>query len=100
MTPWGHCLGLHDVLKRPRMADVKIRDLDDYVLAFYRQRAKAKGLSVEEELRRTLAEVQWETRRKVMEEIAAHLAEMERKYGVLPDSTPGIRRERDGEPEE
>ena len=81
------------------MAEVKIRDLDDGVAAFYRQRAKAKGVSLEEELRQSLTELQKESRRQVLQEIEAHLAYMEGKYGVLPDSTPGIRAERDGEPD-
>jgi plasmid stability protein len=81
------------------MADVKIRDLDDHLLAYYRQRAKAKGLSVEEELRRTLAHERERERKGMLAELEAHLAEMERKYGILPDSTPGIRAERDGEPD-
>jgi plasmid stability protein len=81
------------------MADVKIRDLDDHLVAFYRQRAAHKGVSLEEELRQTLAEERARVREQALTEIDAHLAEMERRYGVLPDSTPGIRAERDGEPD-
>jgi plasmid stability protein len=82
------------------MAELKIRDVSDATVNFFKQRAKAKGVSLEEELRQTLSKEQNESRRQVMAELAAHLEEMERKYGILPDSTPGIRRERDGEPDE
>lgn len=81
------------------MADVKIRNLDDHVLAFYRQRAQAKSISLEEELRQTLAEGQRRERQEWLERLREMRAEQERKYGILPDSTPGIRAERDGEPD-
>ncbi|MBL8551941.1 MAG: hypothetical protein JNJ73_18275 [Hyphomonadaceae bacterium] len=81
------------------MADVKIRDLDDGLVAFYRQRAEANGRSLEEELRQTLAEKRQRVRLEWAERLAKNHAEFERKYGVLPDSTPGIRAWRDGEPD-
>jgi plasmid stability protein len=37
------------------MADLKVRKLDDHVAAVLRARAKHKGISLEEEIRRTLA---------------------------------------------
>jgi plasmid stability protein len=79
------------------MAEVKIRDLSEHVVAFYRRRAASHGVSLEEELRRTLAEVQVETRRRLLEHIDAHRDELHGKYGIMPDSTPGVRAERDGE---
>ena len=82
------------------MADVKIRNLDDHVLAFYRQRAQAKSISLEEELRQTLAEGQRRERQEWLERLREHQRAMREQYGVLPDSTPGIRAERDGEQEE
>lgn len=81
------------------MAELKIRDVSDSTVAFYRQRAKAKGLSLEEELRQTLTETQMQSRREVLEELDALREQLGRKYGIMPDSTPGIRAERDGEPD-
>jgi hypothetical protein len=81
------------------MADVKIRDIDEGVVAFYRQRAKSKGVSLEEELRQTLADVQQRVRLEWIEVLKKEHDEQARNYGVLPDSTPGIRAERDGEPD-
>jgi plasmid stability protein len=81
------------------MAELKIRDVSDATVAFYRQRAKAKGLSLEEELRQTLTETQMESRRQVLAELDAFREQLGAKYGIMPDSTPGIRAERDGEPD-
>ena len=37
------------------MADLKVRNLDDSIASALRARARAKGVSLEEEVRRTLA---------------------------------------------
>lgn len=37
------------------MADLKVRNLDDFVASALKARAKANGVSLEEEVRRTLA---------------------------------------------
>lgn len=37
------------------MADLKVRNLDDAIASALKARAKAKGVSLEEEVRRTLA---------------------------------------------
>ncbi len=79
------------------MADLKIRDVSDHLVSFFKQRAEAKGVSLEEELRRTLADEQARVRREWQKRLEKLHAEQARKYGVLPDSAPGIRAERDGE---
>jgi plasmid stability protein len=81
------------------MADVKIRGLNDHLVAFYKQRAANRGVSLEEELRETLASVREAQMRALVSHLEALHAEQIRKYGILPDSTPGIRAERDGEPD-
>jgi plasmid stability protein len=77
------------------MADVKIRKLDDWVLAAYRARAKAVGHSLEEELRQTLGEVASQRRQAYLDEVMTLQEELHAKYGEMPDSTPLIREERD-----
>lgn len=77
------------------MADVKIRNLDDHLFEAYRQRADAAGISLEEELRRALRDNLLKERRAWAERLLAAHAEFEAKYGVLPDSTAGIRADRD-----
>ena len=78
------------------MADVKVRNLDDWVLASHRARAQAAGRSVEEELRHVLTEAALAARREAAEEFRAMRTYLRAKYGEMPDSTPGIRAERDG----
>jgi plasmid stability protein len=77
------------------MADVKIRNLDDLVYETYRQRAEQRGVSLEEELRRALRD-NLQAERKAW---AEHLREEHRKFreqfGELPESWPGIRKDRD-----
>jgi plasmid stability protein len=81
------------------MAELKIRDVNDHLVAFYKQRAKYKGISLEEELRQTLFEEQRRIRHEALDRLSELRADQEAKYGILPDSTPGIRAERDGEPD-
>lgn len=78
------------------MADVKIRKLEDRVVRFYRQRAEKAGHSLEAELRRVLTEGTLAPRREFAKRVKRRLARLRAKYGVMPDSTPGIRAERDG----
>ncbi|MGD9815768.1 MAG: hypothetical protein AB7Q23_09590 [Hyphomonadaceae bacterium] len=77
------------------MADVKIRNLDDGVRETYQRMAEAEGISLEEQLRRVLGEYLSQERRAMILEVEQGLARMRDKYGVLPDSTPGIRTDRD-----
>jgi plasmid stability protein len=77
------------------MAEVKIRNLDDWVLASHRTRAKAAGRSVEEELRHVLTESALAVRREWAEKLRKLHEEQVAKYGILEDSTPGIREDRD-----
>lgn len=78
------------------MADVKVRKLEERVVDFHRRKAEKAGHSLEAELRRVLTDAAIADRRKMAREIARRLARMRKKYGVLPDSTPGIRAEREG----
>lgn len=77
------------------MADVKIRNLDDHLYEMYRGMADDAGISLEEQLRRVLADYVDKQRQTIIEDLRRGLDEMHEKYGVMPDSTPGIREERD-----
>jgi plasmid stability protein len=77
------------------MADVKIRNLDDRVVKFYRDRAARAGRSLEEELRQTLADNLKRRRREAIERADALRARLREKYGTMPDSAAEIRAERD-----
>ena len=76
------------------MADVKIRKLPDWVVATFRSRAERAGRSLEEELRDFLTEEASRPQQKRRAELRAFRRMLRRKYGLLADSTGGIRKER------
>ena len=77
------------------MVDISIRKLDDFVALALRQRAEAKDISLEEEIRRTLAESLLQPQRDFANDLAHAREKLRAKYGTFPDSTPDIRQERD-----
>jgi plasmid stability protein len=77
------------------MADVKIRKLEDWVVACFRARARQAGRSLEEELRQFLTEAARERRQRFADELDAFTEQLRSKYGEMPDSTPLIREGRD-----
>jgi plasmid stability protein len=77
------------------MADVKIRNLDDNLHETYRRMAEQAGISLEEQLRRVLTEHVRQERQEMVRVLMADLERMREKYGVMEDSTPGIREDRD-----
>ncbi len=85
MTPWG---------QNGVMADVKVRNLPDWVVNSFKARANHAGRSLEEELRLLLTEAATQRRQETLRTIRAHQEKMRKKYGVLSDSTPGIREDR------
>lgn len=85
MTPWGH----NEV-----MADVKVRNLPDWVVASIRARAEHEGRSLEEELRVLITDDAKRRRQETIRQLKAFRNKLRKKYGVLSDSTPGIREDR------
>lgn len=77
------------------MADVKVRKVADWVVATHRSRAKAAGLSLEEELRRLLTEAASRPPARFVRQAARLREELKRRYGLLPDTTAIIRDDRD-----
>ncbi len=78
------------------MGDVRVRDVDDRVVAELKAQARRHGRTLGEELRGILTDAAWRPRREVAAELRKFREEIRDKYGVLPDSTPGIRAWRDG----
>jgi len=78
------------------MADLKVRKLDDQVAAVLRARARHKGISLEEEIRRTLAASVQADREAFIRRAAAVRAAAGGKPGKPElDSARIIREERD-----
>ena len=77
------------------MTDVKVRGLREDIVAFHRNRARAAGRSLEEELRRLLTEVAQAEKAAVLKEIDEGREELRRRYGTFSDSAELIRADRD-----
>ena len=84
------------------MADVKICELPESVIATFRVRAAAAGRSMEEELRLLLIEAASRpreaasrSRQDMVAELRAFREMLRREYGELSDSTEGIRQDRE-----
>ncbi len=77
------------------MADVRIRKLDDWVVATLRGRAERAGRSLEEELRVVLTEAALQPQHEFARRVAALREEVRREHGLFPDSTDLIREDRE-----
>jgi plasmid stability protein len=77
------------------MADVKIRKLEDWVVETHRSVAEKAGRSLEEELRRIVTEAALLPQKAFAHEVRGLQERLAEKYGVMPDSTPLIREDRD-----
>jgi plasmid stability protein len=77
------------------MAEVRVRNLDDWVVGWFRSQAKQHGRSLESELRQMLKDIALERKRLVADRLRADLQELEKKYGKLSDSSTLIREDRE-----
>jgi plasmid stability protein len=78
------------------MATLTIRKLDDGVYRRLRERAEANGRSLEAEARRILSDNAPDAEAAI-QKLRAFQQEMRAKHGMMPDSLPLIRAERDDE---
>jgi plasmid stability protein len=77
------------------MTDVRVRNLDDDVVAQLKARARMNGRSLESEIREALTELATRPKREIVERAAQLRALIKAESGVLTDSAPFIREERD-----
>lgn len=77
------------------MADVRVRNLEDWIVEAIKAHAKRHGRSLEAELREVLRKEAMRPRHTFLKEAKKRLKQLEGKYGIMPDSTPEIRSERD-----
>jgi plasmid stability protein len=77
------------------MADIKVRQLPDWVLETHRSRARAAGRSLEEQLRCLLTQAALDSQPEFAVEVAAFRESLRARYRMLPDSTPGIVEDRE-----
>lgn len=77
------------------MAEVRVRNLDNWVVSWFRTQARKHGHSLEGELRETLKEVVLARKRTTSDQLRADLKELQEKYGTFSDSAALIRADRD-----
>ncbi|MDF2780916.1 MAG: hypothetical protein K0S96_720 [Geminicoccaceae bacterium] len=78
------------------MADIKVRNLDDRVADILKARAKQQGLSLEEEIRRTLAaSVNADMQAFARRAAAVRAATAGQEHDRSADSVASIREQRD-----
>ena len=76
------------------MAQIKVRDLDDWIVNVLKDNATNAGQSLEQHLRQLLKEAALADQMLFAKEQAIHLDEFHSKFGTLADSTEGIREDR------
>ena len=77
------------------MAEVRVRNLEEWVVEEFRKRAQRHGRSMEAELREVLSTEAASRKKKILEEMRALREETFKKYGLMSDSAELIRQDRD-----
>jgi plasmid stability protein len=77
------------------MTDVRVRDLDEDIVALLKDRARLNGRSLENELREALTELATRSQRELAEQASQLRAAIKAESGVLSESASFIREERD-----
>lgn len=74
---------------------MKIRKLAPWVIEAHRAKAEHAGISLEEEVRRVLTEEALRPQKQLAQKAAEWQEQLRKRYGMFPDSTPGIRADRE-----
>lgn len=77
------------------MADLRVRNLPDWVVSFYKESSQERGKTLEGYMREKLIEDVLSKQASFAHEVRQGLAEVAAKYGTMPDSTDTIREIRD-----
>ncbi len=77
------------------MTDVRVRNVDDWVVELHRNRAKLEGRSLENELRQVLTDAALAKKQALAAELRAAVKGCTTNTAMFSDSTIGIRAERD-----
>jgi plasmid stability protein len=75
--------------------EIRVRNVDPWVISFLRDEAEHAGHSLAEHVRQYLRDAALKRRNDWAAELAAGREEIQKAYGVLSDSTEGIRRDRE-----
>ncbi|MCI0459642.1 MAG: hypothetical protein L0Z62_22050 [Gemmataceae bacterium] len=77
------------------MAEVRVRNLEPWVVEFLRDQARHAGCSLEGFLRQHLREEAMRTRKEWADRLRGRRDELFQKYGLFSDSAELIRQERE-----
>lgn len=77
------------------MTEVRIRNVDEWIVESLRTRARSKGHSLEGELRELLREEAMRPRQELAEQLRGMRRELRDKHGTFSDSAALIREDRD-----
>ncbi|GAB5407255.1 MAG: hypothetical protein Aurels2KO_54860 [Aureliella sp.] len=76
-------------------SQIKVRQLEDWIVGVHRDKATRSGMSLEEYLRDLLRSLALRSQRQFADEAERQLAISNEKYGVLPSSVDIIREQRE-----
>ena len=77
------------------MAELRIRDVNEFVVCELKERAKREGISLGTFVRELLSREATRPRQALLERLQDRHEAFRREHGLLPDSTPDICDERD-----
>jgi plasmid stability protein len=77
------------------MTEVRVRNVEDWVVEWHRHQAKVDGKTLESELRQVLTDAALAKKRAIADEMRAGLEELRTKYGTFSESAQIIREDRD-----
>lgn len=76
------------------MADIRVRKLEDWVLAVHRRLAKNEGESLENHVRQLLKAAAIDAQNRFADRAETKVLALKEKHGLLPDSADLVREER------
>jgi plasmid stability protein len=77
------------------MTDVRVRDLDDDIVTLLKEQARGNQRTLENYIREVLTDLATRPRRELAERAARLRESIKAESGILTDSAPFIREERD-----
>ena len=78
------------------MSELRVRNVEHWILVELKAQARARGHSLEEELQLQLRELALRPRQEMAERAARLREAIAQEHGLLPDSAALIREDRDG----
>ena len=78
------------------MAELRIRNVEEWIIEQHRHNARKKGITLGEEIRAVLSDAVMVRRQKMVEELEKNAETLRAKYGTFPSCVSTIREIREG----